>query len=70
MTRKTFADNAVLDGYTEIDNVAIDAATHERLLEKSVRTPVEGYQHTYMVALDIHHLLHCLVGSDRLSLAA
>jgi hypothetical protein len=40
---------------------AIDAESHEHLLNKSVNTPVEGFQDTYMVTLDVFHELYCLV---------
>ncbi|PMD19308.1 hypothetical protein NA56DRAFT_539502, partial [Hyaloscypha hepaticicola] len=39
---------------------AIDAESHDRLLNKSVRTPVERFQDTYMVTLDVFHEIHSL----------
>ncbi|KAE9363153.1 hypothetical protein N431DRAFT_357011, partial [Stipitochalara longipes BDJ] len=34
--------------------------SNDRLLNKTMRTPVEGYQDTYMATLDVFHQLHCL----------
>ena len=40
---------------------AIDAESHDRLLNKSVHTPVERFQDTYMVTFDVFHEIHSLV---------
>jgi hypothetical protein len=38
----------------------------QRLLNKTERVPVPGYEKEYMVGLDVFHQLHCLVSRTQL----
>lgn len=41
----------------------VDQDAGNRLLNKSVKAPVVGYENDLMVGLDVFHQLHCLVGA-------
>ncbi|KAH8897914.1 hypothetical protein GQ53DRAFT_818168 [Thozetella sp. PMI_491] len=38
----------------------IDSNSHDKLLNKTLRTPMPGKEDSYMVVLDVFHQLHCL----------
>ncbi|POR37564.1 Uncharacterized protein TPAR_02205 [Tolypocladium paradoxum] len=48
------------DLYNKGASVRIDKASHDRLLNKTARIPLAGYEQDHLVGLDVFHQLHCL----------
>jgi hypothetical protein len=42
--------------------IHIDSLTAHRLINKTEKAPVAGYEEDYIVGIDVFHQLYCLVG--------